>query len=119
MATAACSAPMGDVLNDATLELYQRIALAQADAGADVVAPERDDGRPGGGHPGRPRRGGHDQVAILAYAANTPRPSTARSATPSTSPSPAVVTAAPTSRTRATGARPWRRSPSTWPKAPT
>jgi porphobilinogen synthase len=29
----------GDVDNDATLELYARIAVAQADAGADVVAP--------------------------------------------------------------------------------
>ena len=31
--------PDGQVLNDPTLALYQRIALAQADAGADVVAP--------------------------------------------------------------------------------
>ena len=31
--------PSGEVLNDATLELYQRIAQAQAEAGADVVAP--------------------------------------------------------------------------------
>ena len=31
--------PDGTVDNDATLELYQRVALAQADAGADVVAP--------------------------------------------------------------------------------
>ena len=31
--------PTGEVLNDPTLELYQRIALAQAEAGADVVAP--------------------------------------------------------------------------------
>jgi len=31
--------PDGEVLNDTTLELYQRIALAQAQAGADVVAP--------------------------------------------------------------------------------
>jgi len=31
--------PDGEVLNDTTLELYQRIALAQAEAGADVVAP--------------------------------------------------------------------------------
>ena len=29
----------GGVDNDATLELYQRIALAQATAGADIVAP--------------------------------------------------------------------------------
>ncbi|HMD44966.1 MAG TPA: porphobilinogen synthase, partial [Acidimicrobiales bacterium] len=31
--------PDGDVDNDATLELYQRVALAQAEAGAHVVAP--------------------------------------------------------------------------------
>ena len=31
--------PSGEVLNDPTLELYQRIALAQAEAGADIVAP--------------------------------------------------------------------------------
>jgi porphobilinogen synthase len=31
--------PTGEVLNDPTLELYQRIALAQAEAGADIVAP--------------------------------------------------------------------------------
>ena len=31
--------PAGEVLNDPTLELYQRIALAQAEAGADIVAP--------------------------------------------------------------------------------
>jgi porphobilinogen synthase len=31
--------PDGEVLNDPTLELYQQIALAQAEAGADVVAP--------------------------------------------------------------------------------
>jgi porphobilinogen synthase len=31
--------PTGEVLNDPTLELYGRIALAQAEAGADVVAP--------------------------------------------------------------------------------
>ena len=49
--------PSGEVLNDPTLELYQRIALAQAEAGADVVAPERDDGRPGGRDPRRARRG--------------------------------------------------------------
>jgi porphobilinogen synthase len=60
--------PTGEVLNDPTLQLYQRIAGAQAEAGADVVAPSGmmdgqvvairaalDDG-------------GHDDVAILAYA---------------------------------------------------
>ena len=61
--------PDGDVDNDATLELYARTALAQAEAGADVVAPSgMMDGQvaairselDGGGHTG---------TAILAYAA--------------------------------------------------
>jgi porphobilinogen synthase len=61
--------PDGEVLNDATLELYQRVALAQADAGADVVAPS-------GMMDGQVRAiraaldgAGHEQVAVLAYAA--------------------------------------------------
>jgi porphobilinogen synthase len=63
--------PTGEVLNDPTLELYGRIALAQAEAGADVVAPSgMMDGQvaairaalDGAG-------GGHEQVGILAYAA--------------------------------------------------
>ena len=61
--------PDGEVLNDATLELYQRVALAQAEAGADVVAPS-------GMMDGQVRAiraaldgAGHDQVVVLAYAA--------------------------------------------------
>jgi porphobilinogen synthase len=61
--------PNGEVLNDPTLKLYQRIAVAQAAAGADVVAPSgMMDGQVAAirraldGH-------GADQVAILAYAA--------------------------------------------------
>ena len=62
-------APDGGVDNDATLASYARVALAQAEAGADVVAPSgMMDGQvaairsslEGAGHPG---------VAILAYAA--------------------------------------------------
>jgi len=55
--------------NDRTLDLYGRVALAQAEAGADVCAPSgmMD------GQVGAIRRaldgGGHEQVAILAYAA--------------------------------------------------
>ncbi|MDH4143881.1 MAG: porphobilinogen synthase [Acidimicrobiia bacterium] len=59
----------GEVDNDATLELYQRVALAQAEAGAAIVAPS-------GMMDGQVRAiraaldgGGHDQVAIMAYAA--------------------------------------------------
>jgi porphobilinogen synthase len=61
--------PDGTVDNDATLELYQRVAVAQATAGADVVAPSgmMD------GQVGAIRRAldgaGHDEVAVLAYAA--------------------------------------------------
>jgi porphobilinogen synthase len=61
--------PDGDVLNDPTLELYGRIARAQADAGADVVAPSgMMDGQVAAIR-GALDSGGHDQVAILAYAA--------------------------------------------------
>jgi porphobilinogen synthase len=59
----------GDVDNDATLDLYARVALAQAEAGTDVVAPSgmMD------GQVAAIRRAldgaGHERVAILAYAA--------------------------------------------------
>ncbi len=60
--------PTGDVLNDPTLELYQRIALAQAEAGADVVAPSgMMDGQVAAIRAALDG-GGHDRVAILAYA---------------------------------------------------
>jgi porphobilinogen synthase len=59
----------GDVDNDATIELYARAALAQASAGADVVAPS-------GMMDGQVLairdaldEDGHETVAILAYAA--------------------------------------------------
>jgi porphobilinogen synthase len=61
--------PSGEVLNDETLELYQRVALAQADAGADVVAPSgMMDGQVAAIRTALDG-GGHDGVAILAYAA--------------------------------------------------
>jgi porphobilinogen synthase len=61
--------PSGEVLNDPTLELYQRIALAQAAAGADVVAPSgMMDGQVAAIR--RALDGGDEShVAILAYAA--------------------------------------------------
>src|SRR6204780_2988818 len=60
--------PSGEVLNDPTLELYQRIALAQAAAGADVVAPSgMMDGQVAAIRTALDA-GGHDRVAILAYA---------------------------------------------------
>jgi porphobilinogen synthase len=61
--------PTGEVLNDPTLELYQRIALAQAAAGADVVAPSgMMDGQVAAIRTALESAGAAD-VAILAYAA--------------------------------------------------
>jgi porphobilinogen synthase len=61
--------PDGGVDNDATLELYARIALAQADAGADIVAPSgMMDGQVGAIRDALDGAG-QDAVAILAYAA--------------------------------------------------
>ena len=59
----------GDVDNDATLELYRRVAVAQADAGADVCAPSgMMDGQVGAIRGALDGAGATD-VAILAYAA--------------------------------------------------
>jgi porphobilinogen synthase len=59
----------GDVDNDATLELYEQIAVAQAEAGADIVAPS-------GMMDGQVMairdaldEDGYDHVAVMAYAA--------------------------------------------------
>jgi len=57
------------VANDRTLELYQRIALAQAEAGADVIAPSgMMDGQVGAIRTALDHAG-FDDRAILAYAA--------------------------------------------------
>jgi len=59
----------GDVDNDATLELYARAAVAQARAGADVVAPSgMMDGQVGAIRYALDQDG-HTEVPILAYAA--------------------------------------------------
>ncbi len=59
----------GEVDNDATLELYQRVALAQATAGADIVAPSgMMDGQVGAIRHALDGSG-FAEVAILAYAA--------------------------------------------------
>jgi porphobilinogen synthase len=59
----------GTVDNDATLELYQRVALAQAAAGADVVAPSgMMDGQVGAIRAALDGAG-HAEVAMLAYSA--------------------------------------------------
>jgi porphobilinogen synthase len=59
----------GDVDNDATLERYASIAVTQADAGADVVAPSgMMDGQVGAIRAALDAAGHHDR-AILAYSA--------------------------------------------------
>jgi porphobilinogen synthase len=59
----------GEVDNDATLELYSEIAVAQADAGADIVAPSgMMDGQVAAIRSGLDDAG-HTSTAILAYAA--------------------------------------------------
>src|SRR5204863_2996619 len=59
----------GQVDNDATLERYASIAVAQADAGADVIAPSgMMDGQVGAIRTALDASG-HEQSAILAYSA--------------------------------------------------
>ena len=59
----------GGVDNDATIELYARVALAQAEAGADIVAPSgMMDGQVAAIR-GALDNGGYTDVAVLAYAA--------------------------------------------------
>jgi porphobilinogen synthase len=59
----------GDVDNDATIDLYAQVALAQAEAGADVVAPSgMMDGQVAAIRDALDEDG-FDDVAILAYAA--------------------------------------------------
>ena len=59
----------GEVVNDATVERLAEVALSHAEAGADVVAPsDMMDGRVGAIRTALDA-GGHEQVAILAYAA--------------------------------------------------
>ena len=59
----------GSVDNDATLQLYARIAVTQADAGADIVAPSgMMDGQVGVIR-GALDASAHDNVSIMAYSA--------------------------------------------------
>jgi porphobilinogen synthase len=61
--------PDGDVDNDATIELYARAAVAQAGAGADVIAPSgMMDGQVAAIR-GALDGSGHERTAILAYSA--------------------------------------------------
>ncbi len=67
-------APDGSVDNDATLALYARIAVAQAEAGADVVAPSgMMDGQVAAIRAALDSAG-HTSTAILAYAAKFASP---------------------------------------------
>jgi porphobilinogen synthase len=59
----------GNVINDDTVEVLVQQALVQAEAGADIVAPsDMMDGRVGAIRQAL-ERGGHQNVAIMAYAA--------------------------------------------------
>ena len=59
----------GEVDNDATLELYQRVALAQAEAGADMVGPSgMMDGQVGAIRQALDANG-HESLPIMAYSA--------------------------------------------------
>ena len=61
--------PKGEIDNDATLDRYAAIAIAQADAGADIVAPSgMMDGQVGAIRAALDETG-HANTAILAYAA--------------------------------------------------
>jgi porphobilinogen synthase len=61
--------PDGEVDNDATLDLYAQVALAQAEAGADIVAPSgMMDGQVAAIRDALDEDG-YEQVAVLAYAA--------------------------------------------------
>ena len=111
--------PTGEVRNDETLELYQRIAVAQADAGADVVAPSgMMDGQVAAIRAALDAAG-HQQVGVLAYTSKYASALYGPFRTRSTSPSLRGATAGPTSRTRATGARRWPRSRRTSPRVRT
>ena len=111
--------PTGEVLNDATLELYQRIALAQAEAGADVVAPSgMMDGQVAAIRAALDG-GGHEQVAILAYASKYASAlygpfRDAVDVTIAGGRRPAGLPAGPAQPARGAG-----RDRSTWPKVPT
>ncbi|MGH8982989.1 MAG: porphobilinogen synthase, partial [Acidimicrobiia bacterium] len=61
--------PDGEVDNDATIDRYAQIAVSQADAGADVIAPSgMMDGQVGAIRTALDSSG-HDEIAILAYSA--------------------------------------------------
>ena len=59
----------GNVVNDETIELYARAAVAQADAGAHVIAPSGMMDGPVGAIRAARDGAGHTEAAILAYSA--------------------------------------------------
>ena len=110
--------PDGRVDNDRTLEVYAEMALAQADAGVDMVGPSgMMDGQVAAIR-GALDAAGHTDVAILAYSAKyasvllraVPRGRRLLAAR---------ATGGPTSRTPPTPARASARRCSTSPRAPT
>ena len=104
--------------NDATLERYASIAVAQATAGAHVVAPSgMMDGQVAAIRAGLDAAG-FTEVAILAYAAKYASACTGRSATRRNAPRDSAI-AVPISKTSPTVTRRYARSLSTSPRAPT
>ena len=96
-----------------------RTAVSQARAGADIVAPERDDGRPGRARSAPPSTPpGSPRPRSWPTRRSTPRPSTGRSARRPTAPRRSATGAA-TRWTRPTAARRSARWRSTSPRAPT
>jgi hypothetical protein len=101
----------GSVDNDRTLEVYAKIAVAQAEAGAHVVAPSGDDGRSGRRDPRRRSTApASSDVSILAYAAKYASGLYGPFREAVDVRSSVAATARATSRTGATPARRWSRS---------
>ena len=104
----------GEVANDETLELLARTAVSHVEAGADVVAPERHDGRPRRRDP----RGAAGARRSSPTPRSTPPPSTAPSARSPSRRRPSATGAA-TRWIRRTSARRSASASSTSPRAPT
>ena len=108
----------GSVDNDATLLRYAEMGLAQAAAGAHVLGLSgMMDGQVGAVRARAGRRRATTRRRCLPTPRSTPRPSTGRSARPSSRPYRA--TGAPTSWTRRTSTRHCASWPLTSPRAPT
>ena len=76
-----------EIINDETVEVLVRQALVQAEAGCDIIAPsDMMDGRVGAIRAGARCRRLHATCRSWPMRRNTPRPSTARSATRSARP---------------------------------